>query len=141
MSEAGLVRLDTARRAVVLDDGELTYDYLILAAGVLLACAITECAKVGSAQRRHDLLTSLRQLPDALVEVVLGHARGAFDLGEDRRPLGRELRHAGLDLAERLLGAVLVVLAATPLRVRGGGGQQGEGEEDDDQAEGEREAA
>ena len=44
--------------------------YAQVAAGVLLACAITEAANVGSAQRRHDLLTSLRQLPDALVEVL-----------------------------------------------------------------------
>ncbi|MGZ4792530.1 MAG: SIS domain-containing protein [Ilumatobacteraceae bacterium] len=44
--------------------------YAQVAAGVLLACAITESANVGSVQRRHDLLTSLRQLPDALVEVL-----------------------------------------------------------------------
>ena len=44
--------------------------YAQVAAGVLLACAITEAANVGSAQRRHVLLTSLRQLPDALVEVL-----------------------------------------------------------------------
>ncbi len=44
--------------------------YAQVAAGVLLACAITESANVGSAQRRHDLLTSLRQMPDALLDVL-----------------------------------------------------------------------
>ena len=44
--------------------------YAQVAAGVLLACAITEAAGVGSAQRRHDLLTSLRQIPEALLEVL-----------------------------------------------------------------------
>lgn len=44
--------------------------YAQVAAGVLLACAISEAAGVGSAKRRHDLLTSLRQLPDAMLEVL-----------------------------------------------------------------------
>ena len=44
--------------------------YAQVAAGVLLACAISEAAKVGSARRRHDLLTSLRDLPDAMLEVL-----------------------------------------------------------------------
>ena len=44
--------------------------YAQVAAGVLLACAITEAANVGSAQRRHDLLTSLRQMPEALLDVL-----------------------------------------------------------------------
>jgi glutamine---fructose-6-phosphate transaminase (isomerizing) len=44
--------------------------YAQVAAGVLLACAITESANVGSAQRRHDLLTSLRNLPEAMLEVL-----------------------------------------------------------------------
>ncbi|MEP7112485.1 MAG: SIS domain-containing protein [Ilumatobacteraceae bacterium] len=44
--------------------------YAQVAAGVLLACAITESANVGSAQRRHDLLTSLREMPEALLEVL-----------------------------------------------------------------------
>src|SRR4051812_3903036 len=44
--------------------------YAQVAAGVLLACAITEAAEVGSPQRRHDLLTSLRQLPDAMLDVL-----------------------------------------------------------------------
>jgi glucosamine--fructose-6-phosphate aminotransferase (isomerizing) len=57
--------------------------YAQVAAGVLLACAITEAANVGSAQRRHDLLTSLRQMPEALLDVlsrraVIGDAARRF---------------------------------------------------------------
>ena len=44
--------------------------YAQVAAGVLLACAIAEAAGKGSRQRRHELLTSLRALPDAMVEVI-----------------------------------------------------------------------
>ncbi len=44
--------------------------YAQVAAGVLLACAIAESAGRGTAQRRHDLLTSLRTIPDAMVEVI-----------------------------------------------------------------------
>ena len=44
--------------------------YAQVAAGALLACAITEAAGVGSDRRRHDLLTSLRELPEALVGVL-----------------------------------------------------------------------
>ena len=44
--------------------------YAQVAAGVLLACAITEAANVGSGQRRHDLLTSLRVVPEAMLEVL-----------------------------------------------------------------------
>ncbi len=44
--------------------------YSQVAAGVLLACAIAEAAGKGNAQRRHELLTSLRTLPDAMVEVI-----------------------------------------------------------------------
>jgi glucosamine--fructose-6-phosphate aminotransferase (isomerizing) len=44
--------------------------YAQVAAGVLLACAIAEAAGRGTAQRRHELLTSLRTLPDAMVEVI-----------------------------------------------------------------------
>ncbi len=44
--------------------------YAQVAAGVLLACAIAEAAGQGSAQRRHELLTSLRALPAAMVEVI-----------------------------------------------------------------------
>src|SRR5690606_13444844 len=44
--------------------------YAQVAAGVLLACAISEAAGVGTAERRHELLDALRQLPDALREVL-----------------------------------------------------------------------
>jgi glucosamine--fructose-6-phosphate aminotransferase (isomerizing) len=44
--------------------------YAQVAAGVLLACAIAEAAGAGSAQRRHALLTSLRELPSALHSMV-----------------------------------------------------------------------
>lgn len=44
--------------------------YAQVAAGVLLACAITELLGLGSAARRHELLAALRRLPDAMTEVV-----------------------------------------------------------------------
>jgi glucosamine--fructose-6-phosphate aminotransferase (isomerizing) len=44
--------------------------YSQVAAGVLLACAIAEAAGKGNAHRRHELLTSLRTLPDAMTEVI-----------------------------------------------------------------------
>ncbi|MBI4934281.1 MAG: SIS domain-containing protein [Actinobacteria bacterium] len=44
--------------------------YAQVAAGVLLACAISEAAGAGSPHRRHELLTSLRTLPDAMTEVI-----------------------------------------------------------------------
>ncbi|MDO8364025.1 MAG: SIS domain-containing protein, partial [Actinomycetota bacterium] len=44
--------------------------YSQVAAGVLLACAITEAAGKGTAHRRHELLTSLRTLPDAMVATI-----------------------------------------------------------------------
>ncbi len=78
--------------------------YAQVAAGVLLACAITEAANVGSAQRRHDLLTSLRQTarcvgrgavatrrhrrrcsPIRAVEAVLGDRRQRSQHGGRRR--------------------------------------------------------
>ncbi|MFZ4719184.1 MAG: SIS domain-containing protein [Ilumatobacteraceae bacterium] len=44
--------------------------YAQVAAGVLLACAIAEAAGRGTTQRRHELLSSLRELPDAMVQVI-----------------------------------------------------------------------
>ena len=44
--------------------------YAQVAAGTLLACAISVAAGVGSDQRRHELLTSLRTLPDAMRTVL-----------------------------------------------------------------------
>jgi glucosamine--fructose-6-phosphate aminotransferase (isomerizing) len=45
--------------------------YAQVAAGALLACAITEAAGVGTDRRRHELLEGLRTLPDAM-RTVLG---------------------------------------------------------------------
>jgi glucosamine--fructose-6-phosphate aminotransferase (isomerizing) len=44
--------------------------YAQVAAGVLLACAISAAAGIGDDRRRHDLLGSLQQLPDAMREVL-----------------------------------------------------------------------
>lgn len=44
--------------------------YAQVAAGVLLACALADAAGVGSARRPHELLTSLREMPDAMTEVI-----------------------------------------------------------------------
>ncbi len=44
--------------------------YAQVAAGVLLACAITEAAGKGTPARRADLLASLRAVPDAMVDVI-----------------------------------------------------------------------
>jgi glucosamine--fructose-6-phosphate aminotransferase (isomerizing) len=44
--------------------------YAQVAAGSLLACAVSAAAGVGTDQRRHELLVSLRRLPDALREVL-----------------------------------------------------------------------
>jgi glutamine---fructose-6-phosphate transaminase (isomerizing) len=55
--------------------------YSQVAAGALLACAVSEAAGVGSDSRRHDLLDALRSMPDALNEVIA------------RRPLVAEAAH------------------------------------------------
>ncbi|MEI7548552.1 MAG: SIS domain-containing protein, partial [Actinomycetota bacterium] len=44
--------------------------YSQVAAGALLACAIAEATGKGSAQRRTDILRSLRELPDAMSAVI-----------------------------------------------------------------------
>ncbi len=44
--------------------------YAQVAAGVLVACGITELAGIGDPVRRHELLTQLRLLPDAMREVI-----------------------------------------------------------------------
>ena len=44
--------------------------YAQVAAGTLLACAISEAAGAGTAERRHQLLTSLREIPAALRTVL-----------------------------------------------------------------------
>ncbi len=48
--------------------------YAQVAAGTLLACAMSEAAGVGTPQRRHELLAALRQLPDAMREVLARRA-------------------------------------------------------------------
>jgi glutamine---fructose-6-phosphate transaminase (isomerizing) len=44
--------------------------YAQVAAGALLSCAIAEAAGLGDDRRRHDLLTSLRELPAAMQQVL-----------------------------------------------------------------------
>ncbi|MEY4175852.1 MAG: putative glucosamine-6-phosphate synthase, partial [Actinomycetota bacterium] len=44
--------------------------YAQVAAGVVLACAISEAAGLGTAARRHELLSSLRTLPTAMETVL-----------------------------------------------------------------------
>ncbi len=44
--------------------------YAQVAAGALLACAISEAAGLGSDVRRHQLLSSLREIPDAMRTVL-----------------------------------------------------------------------
>ena len=44
--------------------------YAQVAAGTLLACAISDAAGLGSDKRRHELLTSLREVPDAMRDVL-----------------------------------------------------------------------
>jgi len=48
--------------------------YSQVAAGVLLACAISDAAGVGTDERRHQLLESLRSLPDAMNVVLEGRS-------------------------------------------------------------------
>lgn len=44
--------------------------YAQVAAGVLLACALTEAMGLADDERRHELLSGLRELPDAMVAVL-----------------------------------------------------------------------
>jgi glucosamine--fructose-6-phosphate aminotransferase (isomerizing) len=44
--------------------------YAQVAAGVLLACAVSVAAGLGTNSRRHDLLRTLRELPDAMRTVI-----------------------------------------------------------------------
>jgi len=44
--------------------------YAQVAAGALLSCAIAEAAGLGDAGRRHELLTSLREMPEAMRTVL-----------------------------------------------------------------------
>ncbi len=49
--------------------------YAQVAAGALLACAVSEAAGLGTAVRRHELLTGLRTLPDAMRKVLANRDR------------------------------------------------------------------
>jgi glucosamine--fructose-6-phosphate aminotransferase (isomerizing) len=44
--------------------------YAQVAAGAVLSCAIAEAASLGEPKRRHQLLTALRELPDAMRDVL-----------------------------------------------------------------------
>ncbi len=44
--------------------------YAQVAAGVLLACAVSEAAGLGSEQRRHELLSNMREIPSAMYDVL-----------------------------------------------------------------------
>ncbi len=44
--------------------------YAQVAAGALLACAVSELAGLGDDRRRHELLSALRTMPDAMREVI-----------------------------------------------------------------------
>ena len=62
--------------------------YAQVAAGVILACAISEAAGMGADQRRHDLLRSLRALPDAMRTVIADRGRIA-DIAQRHAPSKR----------------------------------------------------
>jgi glucosamine--fructose-6-phosphate aminotransferase (isomerizing) len=62
--------------------------YAQVAAGSLLACAISEAAGVGSDQRRHELLTALRRLPDSM-RVVLDRRELIADAARRLAPAKR----------------------------------------------------
>lgn len=62
--------------------------YAQVAAGVLLACALTEVAGLGSSARRHDLLSALRTLPEAL-RAVLGKRPEIADIAQRFAPSKR----------------------------------------------------
>ena len=87
--------------------------YAQVAAGALLACAITEAAQVGSDQRRHELLTGLRALPDAMRAVLAKRSRDrrrGTTLRSTEALLGRRRqrpqpgrRRGGSDQAQRVV--------------------------------------
>ena len=67
--------------------------YAQVAAGVLLACAITEAAGVGSAQRRHDLLDVVARRCPRRCSTVLAAARRHRRRGPALRPAEALLGH------------------------------------------------
>jgi glucosamine--fructose-6-phosphate aminotransferase (isomerizing) len=62
--------------------------YAQVAAGVVLACAISEAAGLGSAARRHELLSSLRALPAAM-EAVLANRPAIAEAAQRFAPAKR----------------------------------------------------
>ena len=62
--------------------------YAQVAAGSLLACAVSAAAGVGTDKRRHELLSSLRLLPDAL-RTVLGRREVIADAARRLAPTKR----------------------------------------------------
>ena len=82
--------------------------YAQVAAGVLLACAISEAAGLGTPRRRHDLLTSLRELPASMVEVIA--RRG--DIAEAARRFAPYKRYWAL------VGSGPNVVAAEEVRIK-----------------------
>jgi glucosamine--fructose-6-phosphate aminotransferase (isomerizing) len=63
--------------------------YAQVAAGALLACAVTEAAGVGSDRRRHQLLEGLREIPDAMQAVMAKRS----EIGEAARRLAPPKRY------------------------------------------------
>lgn len=63
--------------------------YAQVAAGVLLSCAIAEASGCGDARRRHEILRSLRELPDAMVQVLATRA----NIGDAARRLAPSKRY------------------------------------------------
>ncbi len=82
--------------------------YAQVAAGVLLACAISEAAGLGTARRRHDLLTSLRELPANMVEVISRRA----DIADAARRFAPYKRYWAL------VGSGPNVVAAEEVRIK-----------------------
>jgi len=62
--------------------------YSQVAAGVLLACALSEAAGFDSASRRHELLTAMRTLPDAM-RIVLDKRETIGDIARRFAPAKR----------------------------------------------------
>ena len=62
--------------------------YSQVAAGVLLACAISEAAGTGTDRRRHELLDSLRAIPDAM-RIVLARRESIADAARRFAPTKR----------------------------------------------------
>ncbi|CAN5510239.1 hypothetical protein BH10ACT2_BH10ACT2_16770 [soil metagenome] len=82
--------------------------YAQVAAGVLLACAIAEASGRGDARRRHDILVSLRTLPDAMVQVLATRPQ----IGEAARRLAPSKRYW------TILGSGPNIVAAEEVRIK-----------------------